>query len=117
MGKRRAVALGMVLSALSAVGLPLIGQISLAGALVGLFLFYISFEFTLVSSIPLMTELVPGARAVMMAGNISAISAGRMLGALAGPLLFRQGMLANGIACAAANFLALAILLTLVDVE
>lgn len=112
-GKRRAVAGGLALNALASVLLPVIG-ITQGGALVGLFLYYITFEFALVSSIPLMTELVPAARATLMAGNVAAISVGRMVGALAGPALYAAGMLANGTAAAALNLLALVLLLAFV---
>jgi len=106
LGKRKAVALGVVLNSLAALALPRIGT-STAGALVGLFAFYITFEFTLVSSLPLMTELVPAARATVMAANVAALSLGRALGALAGPPLFSGGIAANGIAAALLNLAAL----------
>ena len=66
LGKRRAVALGIGGNMLACLLLPVLG-FSVAGAMVGLFLFYLTFEFALVSSIPLMTELVPDARATLMA--------------------------------------------------
>lgn len=112
-GKRRAVALGAGLNVLAALGLPAL-DVAVGGALVGLFLFYITFEFALVSSIPLMTELVPSARATLMAGNVAAMSAGRMVGAVVGPLLFDGGILVNALACAAINLIALAVLLLFV---
>ncbi|MCJ7512560.1 MAG: MFS transporter [Anaerolineales bacterium] len=109
LGKVRSVAFGILLNTLSAVLLPLLGQ-SLPGAAVGLFLFYVTFEFTLVSAIPLMTELVPTARATMMASNISSHALGRALGALLGPALFALGFTANGLAAAGLNLLALLLL-------
>ena len=60
-------------------------------AFVGLSLFYISFEFTLVSSIPMMTEVVPQARATLMAFNVAFISLGRALGAPLAAWLYRFG--------------------------
>ncbi len=90
LGKPRAVALGLTVNCLAALALPLLGRTE-AGALVGLFFFYISFEFTLVSSIPLMTELVPSARATLMAFNVAALSLGRALGDLLGPRLYGLG--------------------------
>ncbi|MEZ0395067.1 MAG: MFS transporter [Anaerolineales bacterium] len=89
-GKPRAVAMGLVLNCLAALVLPLMGR-SEAGALAGLFLFYLTFEFTLVSCIPLMTEILPQARATLMAFNVAALSLGRALGALTGPWLYRLG--------------------------
>jgi hypothetical protein len=52
-----------------------------------------------------------------MAGNAAAASAGRMLGALAGPLLFREGLWANSALAAGLDFLALVILLIFIKQE
>jgi predicted MFS family arabinose efflux permease len=93
--------------------LPFLGR-NLTGALVGLFFVYTTFEFTIVSAMPLMTELVPQARATMMAGNVGAHSAGRAIGALLGPALFSFGLRANGALAAALNLAALAMLLLFV---
>lgn len=111
LGKRRSVGLGLGLSALTCLLLPVLGSISLDGAQLGLFLFYLTFEFTVVSSIPLSTELVPTARATMMAGNVAAGSLGRMLGSLLGPALFSYGLGANAIMGAVFNLIGLGLLL------
>lgn len=116
LGKRRAVAAGLGANALAAVLLPALG-FGVSGALVGLFLFYITFEFAIVSIIPLMTELVPGARATLMAGNVAAMSSGRMVGALIGPPLFGLGLMANGITTAICNGIALALVIVLIRQE
>jgi predicted MFS family arabinose efflux permease len=105
-GKKRAVTIGILFGTLSALALPLFGQ-TLPGALFGLFLFYLSFEFTLVSFIPLMTEVLPGARATLMASNLAAASVGRGLGALVGSLLYAYGFGANAGAALLLNALAL----------
>lgn len=81
LGKTVAVALGLALNCFAALALPFLGS-SLPGALVGLFLFYLTFEFTIVSSIPLMTEIMPSARATLMAVNVAGLSLGRAVGAL-----------------------------------
>jgi len=117
-GKRRAVALGIVANAAACLALEPLGR-SLPGALLGLFLFYITFEFALVSGIPLMSELVPGARATVLAGNMGSHSAGRALGALLGPALYAGGLLGGGLfpnalAAAGLDVLALMILLAFV---
>jgi MFS transporter, DHA1 family, inner membrane transport protein len=106
LGKPRAVALGLAVNSLAALALPFIGRTE-AGALVGLFFFYISFEFTLVSSIPLMTEILPSARATMMAFNIAAISLGRAIGAFLAPRLYGLSFLAVAIGAIAFNLVAL----------
>ena len=61
-GKPRAVAAGLAANIAASALLPWIGRTE-AGALAGLFLFYISFEFLVVSQLPMMTEVVPAARA------------------------------------------------------
>jgi predicted MFS family arabinose efflux permease len=60
------------------------------GALVGLFLFYITFEYVLVSHIPLMTEVMPDARATLLSFNVTGHSLGRMIGALAATFIYRE---------------------------
>ncbi len=92
LGKRRAMIIGLALSGLVIMALPLIGQ-TLTGALVGLFFIYLTFEFTVVSSIPLMTEVMPQARATFMSVVIAAMALGRAGGALIVPLLFGVGSL------------------------
>jgi predicted MFS family arabinose efflux permease len=116
MGKKRALISGTLISALTSLALPLLGA-SLTWALIGLFLFYTSFEFMLVTSMPLMTELVPEARATFMSGYVASFSAGRALGAWLGPALFSYGLLANGLAAAGVYLLAIIVLSFLVPVE
>jgi len=89
MGKPRALALGLSANAAAAILLPFIGRTEV-GALIGLFLFYITFEFTLVSHIPMVSELAPGARATTMAFNVSGHSIGRAIGASLAPFIYRQ---------------------------
>jgi len=105
-GKPRAVALGLTVNCLAALALPLVGCTA-TGALAGLFFFYISFEFTLVSSIPLMTELVPSARATLMAFNVAALSLGRAIGDLLAPRLYAAGFWLVVIGAVGFNLLAL----------
>lgn len=97
-GRKRSIWLGFGFIALVAAVLPFIGK-SQVGALIGLFLFYLGFEFAFVAAQPMMTDLVPEARATMMGVNKTALSLGRMVGTLAGPFLFALGFWAN---CAAA---------------
>ncbi len=108
-GKKRAVRAGVILTSLAALALPWLGR-SLPGALLGLFLFYLGFEFTLVSYIPLMTEVLPQARATLMAANLASSSLGRALGALIGPALFALGFGANSLFALALNGLSLLII-------
>lgn len=105
-GKKRAVLAGLLITSLAALALPWFGS-TLWGAMLGLFLFYLGFEFTLVSYIPVMTEVLPQARATLMAANMASFSLGRALGALAGPWLYTAGFGANALAALALNGLAL----------
>jgi len=88
-GKPRALTLGLSANAATAILLPFIGKTE-AGALVGLFLFYITFEYVIVSHVPMMTELLPGARATVMAFNLTGHSLGRAIGAFLAPFIYRQ---------------------------
>ena len=90
LGKVRATCLGLAVNCLAALMLPIIGRTEV-GALVGLFFFYISFEFTFVSQIPLMSEVMPKARATTLSFNAAAHSLGRALGALSAPILYALG--------------------------
>ncbi len=69
------------------------------------------------TTIPLLTELVPDARATLMAGNLTAAASGRALGALLGPRLFSMGILANGLTSAGLAFLGLIILFFFLKVD
>ena len=106
LGKPRAIALGLIANSLAALALPLLGQ-SESGALIGLFFFYLTFEFTLVTIISLMTEVVPTARATLMAFNVSALSLGRALGAPLAPWLYAFGFPVVVTATVVFNILAL----------
>ena len=99
-GKVRAVRIGLFVLALSALALPLAG-VSQWGATAAIFTFYFGFELAFVSSIPLMTEVLPEARATMMGAYMSAFSVGLMFGALIGPLTYQWGILYTGVAAAA----------------
>ena len=88
-GKPRALTLGLSANAVTAILLPFIGRTEV-GALIGLFLFYITFEYVVVSHVPMMTELVPGARATVMAFNLTGHSLGRAIGAFLAPFIYRQ---------------------------
>ncbi|MBM4428368.1 MAG: MFS transporter [Chloroflexi bacterium] len=88
LGKPRALAIGLTANAFASLLLPFIGQTQ-TGALIGLFLFYITFEYVMVSHIPLMTELVPSARATMLSMNVTGHAIGRALGAFLAGLIYQ----------------------------
>ncbi len=87
LGKARAVALGLAGNIFACLLLPFIGRTEF-GALTGLFLFYITFEFLIVSQLPLMSEAVPQARASVMALNLVGFGIGRSIGAFLSTLLY-----------------------------
>ena len=89
LGKPRALVLGLIGNILASLLLPVVGRTEI-GALVGLFLFYITFEYVLVSHIPLMTEVMPNARATLLSFNVTGHSLGRMIGALAATFIYRE---------------------------
>ena len=87
---KRSVLVGLILSGASYAALPYLRN-SLSFALSGLFIIYLTFEFTIVSSMSLFTEFLPEARATMMAGFFAASSIGRVCGALIGGLVWEAG--------------------------
>lgn len=89
LGKPRALTLGLIGNIIAALLLPVVGSTEL-GALVGLFLFYITFEYVLVSHIPLMTEVMPDARATLLSFNVTGHSLGRMIGALCATFVYER---------------------------
>jgi predicted MFS family arabinose efflux permease len=101
-GKRRAVAAGTMLNCAAAILLPFLGTTQV-GAFIGLFLFYITFEYSLVSSISIMTELVPSARAILMSLNIMSLSLGRAAAAILSPAVYEYGILLVAVAAVVFN--------------
>lgn len=120
LGKVRAVALGLLANSAAALAMAALGN-SLAGAVACLILFYLTFEFTIVSSLPLMSEILPEARATLLAANMALISLGRAAGAWLSPRLFAlgssQSILFNALAAVGFNLLALLALSFLRKVE
>ena len=82
--------MALVLSTLSYLLLPLLAQ-SLPLALLGLFIIFLTFEFTIVTSMSLFTEILPGARATMMSAYLAAAGLGRVVGALSGGSIWLAG--------------------------
>jgi predicted MFS family arabinose efflux permease len=117
LGKRRAIALGLALTTLCYLVWPLTAQ-SLVPALISLFFLLLFFEFTFVATLPLITELVPQARATMVSLNGTVDHLGRSLGALlALPLWAAAGLWGNGLVAGAATLGAMALLLAFVRPE
>ena len=81
--------LGLTGNAIASILLPIIGTTEL-GALIGLFLFYITFEYVVVSQIPLMTEVMPKTRATLLSFNAAGHSLGRAIGALLATFVYQR---------------------------
>ena len=65
-------------------------SVSLVTALISLFLLFLFFEMTVVGGIPLMTEIVPTARGVVMSVILATGGLGRAVGALLGPAIWNN---------------------------
>lgn len=111
-GKTRAVLIGLGANAVAALALPPAGR-TVAGALVGLFFFYLTFEYTIVGIIPVMSEILTEARATLLAFNTAAFSVGRALAAWLAPRLYEHGFAAVAAAAVVFNVLAALALLRL----
>ncbi|MFV1962503.1 MAG: MFS transporter, partial [Acidimicrobiia bacterium] len=86
-GKRRAVLIGLIVSTVGfGLLIPAQNQLGLGLTILAVALF--GFEFTIVSSIPLATELAPSHRARFLAWMVVTLSIGRGIGAAVGPTLF-----------------------------
>ncbi|PIE67653.1 MAG: MFS transporter [Deltaproteobacteria bacterium] len=88
-GLKRSLMVGLTLSCLSYIALP-VGR-TLPLALTGLFLLFLTYEFTIVTSFSLATELMPASRATMMACLYAAGGCGRVVGALMGSTVWQAG--------------------------
>jgi len=93
LGLKKATVLGLCLAMLAYLLLPFIGR-SLPLAMTGMFWIFLAFEFTIVTSFSLCTELMPKARATMMAGFYATGGLGRMIGVLLGGGLWQVGGIA-----------------------
>ncbi len=109
LGKKRAVAIGVTLNLLSALSLPFLST-TVWSALIGLFIYFLSFEFVIVCFLPVMSEVLPQARATVLSYEVAAHAAGRGLGALLASALFTLGFTANALASAALSLAALILL-------
>jgi predicted MFS family arabinose efflux permease len=94
-GLKRTIIVGQIIVIISYAIIPIL-RLSLETVLTGLFIVFFTFEFTIVTSISLATELLPGQRATMMACLQAASGLGRTFGALIGiPLWLGGGIRAN----------------------
>jgi len=111
LGKRRSVLGGLVFSLLTYLVLPRLA-VNLTGAIAGVTLMILAFEFSIVSLVPLVTEVVPAARGTVVALNVAAMSLGRIIATLMSTRLWSSGGLsANARVSAAIMLAALAVLI------
>ena len=90
LGKTNALMIGVASNGLATLLLPLAGRTMLT-AVAGLALFYLTFEYTVVSMLPVMSEILPRSRATLLAFYAASFSLGRALGSLASPRLYALG--------------------------
>ena len=114
LGKKRAVSIGLVINAVGYATMGLSGGsvvLGVGGAPVA----FAGFEFLIVSTFPLASELVPGGRGRYLAWLVVAISLGRALSGVAGPLLFTNlGFGWNASTAVLVDLVALAVLRSMV---
>ncbi len=104
-GLKRALVAGLGLSVMGYLALPFLER-SLAVSLGGLAVLFLIFEFTMVTSITLCTEILPGFRATMMSGFFATAGIGRVVGALMGGAVWQTGgILATGCLSGGLTFL------------
>lgn len=110
-GLKKSVIVGTCATILNYALIPLYGQ-NLVVAFIGIFILFLSFEFTVVTSIALYTEILPDARATMISAIMAAAGLGRVAGALAGGVVWLSGgIAATGTVSAAITGVALVALL------
>lgn len=111
MGKKRGILLGLLALAATYPLLPVLAGVGVAGAVLVLALILLTFEFTLVSTIPLVSEMTPTARATTLSVNSTAMQTGRVAGALLGPWMFQTLGIWGNVSLAAALTLMAALVL------
>ena len=110
LGKRPVIITTGLLTALFYFLIPYTGT-GLVQALATLFFVFLAFEITVVGGVPLMTEIVPSARSVVLSMVLAAASLGRMVGALLGPVVWQAaGLAGNTLLAALATLLAVLVL-------
>jgi len=90
LGKRPFVIVTGIITCLMYLAIPFTNS-TLTAALGSLFILFLFFEMSVVGGIPLMTEVVPSARGVVMSVVLATGGLGRGLGALLGPQIMSHG--------------------------
>ena len=106
-GLKRSVMTGLTICIIFYMLMPLVSQ-TIPMAFASLFLIFVTFEFVVVTSVSMATELMPETRATMMAAYMGAAGLGRVAGALiGGPVWLVGGIVATGMAAALISTLGL----------
>ncbi len=108
LGLKKSLIIGLCLAICAYILLPFVGR-TLPLAMAGMFFVFLFFEFAMVTSFSLSTELMPRARATMMAGFYASAGVGRMIGVLLGASLWQFGGI-RAVAWSAAAFTAIGLL-------
>jgi len=111
LGKKSVTFWGIMMASGLYVIFPLLGN-NLGISLLVLFFMFISWEAGIVASITLFSEQLPERRGLMMSSNVTAISIGRVIGALTGGLLWEiSGFISIGVFAGLLNIFAAFVLL------
>ena len=116
LGKRWSMILGLSINLLAAVSFPFLGHRVWVTVSV-MFLFFASFEFSVVTGFSLLSELRPRARATLMAFNAAALSGGDALGSYLGSQIYSGSIRPNAVLSAVLSGAAILLLLSIVRVE
>ncbi len=112
-GAKRTTMCGMLIAATLFLIIPNL-SFSLPAAMLGIFLMFIAIEAAIVSALPLFSEILPQARAVMMSANVGAHSLGRVAGGALGAVIYKfsgGNFLAIGLVAGGLGMLAFLIML------
>ena len=115
LGKRRSLVVGLIVAAVGYLLLvPWEG--SQVGGLAALAIGLAGFEFAILASVPLQTEIKPHARVRFLSWAVVTMGSARAVGAAVAPVLYGAfGIGGNAVVAAAANVLAIAALVMWVD--
>jgi predicted MFS family arabinose efflux permease len=114
-GKRRSAIVGLILHITALLVLPQMTG-SLSTALLAVALMMLTFEFSIVCLIPLVSELAPNSRGAMLALSIASMSIARSAGTISGPRLWQAGGLAAN-ACVSVVLVVVAVGLLVIGVR
>lgn len=115
-GTKQTTMCGMLIAAILFLIIPNL-SFSLPAAMFGIFLMFICIETAIVSALPLFSEILPQARAVMMSANVGAHSLGRVAGGALGAIIYKVSdgnFLFIGLVAGGLGILAFLIMLRLV---